>query len=96
MDWESESFDPKDPKRRFLDALLRVELSDGRVIEGALACYDKFCNLVLRDSAIVDVSKDASAATSLFGDDRKRLGSVMIPGEHIVKVSSTSTFGATK
>ena len=85
MDWEKGPVDSSDPKRRLLDELLRVELSDGRVIEGGLACYDKFCNLVLRESSIVDPSKDDDASTSLFGGDRKRLGSVMIPGEHIVK-----------
>lgn len=50
---------------------LRITLSDKRVVEGTLECYDGEMNLILTDC-------DQEGAN--------RLGTVMVPGKHVVKV----------
>lgn len=58
--------------RALLNEQLLVTLRDGRVVEGALECFDSNGNIVLRDA--VDVTREGSAAGS------HSLGLVLAPG----------------
>lgn len=67
--------------RRCLQKRLRVELSDGRVVEGILQCYDDSGNMIL--SHTIDVS---SRVNHLPGRQSYRMGTVLVPGKHQVNV----------
>jgi len=75
-------------RRKYIGQMVRVKLSDGRLIEGILTCLDKFCNLVLREAFSGEDPKEEGneEQVSLFGGQgRQFLGCVMVPGEHMVK-----------
>lgn len=70
---------------KYLRKHLKVTLSDGRVIVGFFLCTDSDMNLILGDSSEFEVS-----STSEDGklEKRRHVGSVMVPGSHIVKVEA--------
>ena len=89
-------------KERTMDELVRVELSDGRVLEGHLRCVDAERNLVLRDAFVthdaIDVLSGKTIDLSAVAgggeeegeevDLAKRIHfkSVVIPGPHVAKL----------
>ena len=64
---------------------VRVLLSDGRVVEGELECLDKTVNLVLRNTREFHEARGGVLSESL-GDSCKGIGTVMVPGPHVVSV----------
>ena len=52
-------------KERTMDELVRVELSDGRVLEGHLRCVDADRNLVLRDAFVTHDATDVLAGKTI-------------------------------
>lgn len=70
-----------------LSRQLRVELSDGRVIYGCLACTDPSQNLVLCNTEEYGPGAGNSAADKGAVVYRRHLGMVMVPGEHIVSAA---------
>jgi len=54
----------------YIDKQLRVEITDGRIIEGQLKVVDNAMNMILSDSITVT--------------DSQMIGTVMIPGEHVI------------
>mgnify|MGYP003706539831 CR=1 FL=1 len=65
----------------YLQKTVRVQVSDGRVIEGALQCVDKDMNLVLSQSIEYHGLSDVSSPQAT--DTIRSLGAVMVPGGHI-------------
>ena len=61
--------------RSWLSRIVRVKLTDGRVVAGTLRCIDRNRNLVL------------GSANERFGDGPPQtIGHVMVPGKHIVQL----------
>lgn len=58
--------------RAWLQELVHVELTDGRVVEGRLECFDKLGNMILSDAIEV--------ASANGNHSRCRLGLVLAPG----------------
>lgn len=65
---------PLDVLDDHIDAELTLRLKDGRVLEGTLAGYDQYMNLVLEE-----VEEDHEGST-------RRLGTVILRGNNIVSV----------
>jgi small nuclear ribonucleoprotein (snRNP)-like protein len=69
--------------RRWLDALLRVELSDGRVLTGKFGCFDKQKNILLvetREQRFLGSNK------CIKPDFERHLGLVLIPWQYAAAV----------
>ena len=64
---------------------VRVLLSDGRMVEGELECLDKAMNLVLRNSKEFHNARESVQSESV-GDAYKGIGTVMVPGPHVVSL----------
>jgi len=64
--------------RGFLHRVLRVQLSDGRLVEGTLECYDNLGNMILSNTT--DVSNKSKSRRT------HRLGLVLVPGHVQVSV----------
>ncbi len=58
---------------------IRIQLSDGRVVAGELACLDRDLNLVLFSAELLRDSPTAPADPIL-------LGTVTVPGRHITRL----------
>ncbi|KAL5611739.1 hypothetical protein BROUX41_000686 [Berkeleyomyces rouxiae] len=89
------------PSREFLGSLinkqLRVEIQDGRYFHGQLKCTDPDMNIVLNNVYEYQKSQNSPPIQSLGSEspplgntkpdlEHRALRSVVIPGEHIVKV----------
>lgn len=68
--------------RRLLHQMLRVELTDGRVMEGSLDCYDDSGNMILACTTDVTSKLDPSRARQ----KTYRMGTVLIPGHAQVNI----------
>ena len=66
-----------------LDGLLRVGLSDGRVIIGRFACLDKQRNILLTDAREVRFGAAKGEAGEPERSERQ-LGIVLAPRQHVV------------
>lgn len=64
--------------RSCLRRLLRVQLTDGRVVEGTLDCYDNLGNMILSNT--IDVSNKSKSQRA------HRIGLVLVPGHAQVTV----------
>jgi len=66
--------------KSLINKMLKIKISDGRVLVGSLLCTDKGENLII------------GSAAEYWGDqntgDARMLGLVMIPGKHIVSVAA--------
>lgn len=60
-----------------IDRRISLSLKDGRVLEGVLAGYDEYMNMVLEDTK----------ETFPSGSDERRLGSVVLRGNNVVSIS---------
>lgn len=67
--------------RKWLGKPFRVVITDGRILQGIFNCTDKDANIVLTMS---DEYLEE-------GQEARHLGSVMIPGKHIVSVHVDSS-----
>ncbi|KAI8885068.1 Sm-like ribonucleoprotein [Backusella circina FSU 941] len=56
---------------------LRIKITDGRVFIGTFVCVDKEKNIIL-----------AQAEEFRGGNEKRLVGLVMIPGNHLVKVET--------
>lgn len=65
---------PLDVLDEHIDGELTLRLKDGRVLEGTLAGYDQYMNLVLEE-----VEEDHEGST-------RRLGTVILRGNNIVSL----------
>ena len=75
--------------RGYLDRIVRVQVTDGRVVEGALQCIDKDMNLVLAQSIEYHGLEDVASGAAT--DTIRNLGFVMVPGPHVKAVVSKTT-----
>lgn len=50
--------------------VIKVSITDGRVVKGQLQCIDNSLNLIITDT--------------LSLPEQQKLGPIMVPGEHIV------------
>ncbi|ETV73756.1 hypothetical protein H257_11450 [Aphanomyces astaci] len=76
---------------QLLDQVLRVEITDGRILVGLFHCLDKDKNLILTETteyryANNHVKQDDSPTPSV-----RSLGMTLIPGRHVLKVSRQAT-----
>ncbi|XP_063976198.1 N-alpha-acetyltransferase 38, NatC auxiliary subunit [Diachasmimorpha longicaudata] len=73
----SEETSGKRKLRSWLNRLLRIKMTDGRVLTGAFLCTDRDANVIL-GSCEEFLSEDHTEA--------RALGLVMVPGRHIVSI----------
>ncbi|RHY29775.1 hypothetical protein DYB32_004858 [Aphanomyces invadans] len=64
-----------------LDQVLRVEITDGRILVGHFHCLDKDKNLILTDTTEYRYAAKDSTPPSV-----RQLGMTLIPGRHVVKI----------
>ena len=69
-----------------LDGLLRIGLSDGRVIIGKFACLDKQRNILLTDAREVrwSAAKGEDGEPERTERNERQLGLVLAPRKHVV------------
>ena len=60
-----------------VDTRVSVLLKDGRTLEGKLAGFDEYMNMVLQETV----------ETAVSGDEGRRLGSAVVRGSNVVSVS---------
>lgn len=61
-----------------------MSLSDGRVVEGTLECFDDSGNMIL--SCTTDVSAKVKRRRGVFEHQTYRMGTVLVPGNHQVSI----------
>ena len=66
---------PLDVLEKAMNQKLSLLLKDGRVIEGKLAGYDEYMNMVLSD------------VEENFEDNKRRLGTIILRGNNVVSIS---------
>jgi small nuclear ribonucleoprotein len=66
---------PLDVLEKAMDQKLSLLLKDSRVIEGKLAGYDEYMNMVLSD------------AEETMNENKRRLGIVILRGNNVVSIS---------
>ena len=68
--------------------IIRITIDDGRLIEGEFQCMDKDMNFVLGQAVEYHCIPAEDGGRILPADDvsSRQLGSVMVPGNHVVKV----------
>ncbi|MDR1404079.1 MAG: RNA-binding protein [Candidatus Methanoplasma sp.] len=60
-----------------LDKRVSLLLKDGRILEGKLAGFDEYMNMVL----------DETAENNAVGEEERRLGTVVLRGNNVVSIS---------
>ena len=86
---EAKEQTPKEQLTSYLGHRLRATLSDGRLITGTFHCVDRLRNLILHDAYEQAPSIDSGAATHLAPE--RRLGMIVVPGEHLIKCEIDKT-----
>lgn len=72
--------DPRAQIRSWLGKVLRIVITDGRIIVGYFVCTDRDANVILENSY--------EYAQPIGGNEEPRfLGSALVPGKHIVSVA---------
>ena len=66
---------PLDVLEKSINKKMSLQLKDGRVIEGKLAGYDQYMNLVLEESE------------EKSGETGRRLGTLVLRGNNVVSIS---------
>ncbi|HLE95936.1 MAG TPA: LSM domain-containing protein [Candidatus Thermoplasmatota archaeon] len=66
---------PLDVLERSLNKKMALQLKDGRVLEGKLAGYDQYMNLVLEE------------VEERGGSTARRLGTVLLRGNNVVSIA---------
>jgi len=73
--------------RKLLCEKLCVLCSDGRVFVGCFSCTDKDCNVILSNAATIQTLRmEGPTGVKLSKDVRRHVGSVFVPGEHVVRI----------
>mmetsp|Transcript_41092 Transcript_41092/g.128858 ORF Transcript_41092/g.128858 Transcript_41092/m.128858 type:complete len:108 (-) Transcript_41092:1636-1959(-) len=73
-----------------LGKIVRVHIDDGRAVTGVFKCIDEHRNFIIGETqeARPVTEEDVGGATRTVQDERS-LGSVMVPGEHVVRIEVT-------
>jgi small nuclear ribonucleoprotein len=66
---------PLDVLEKSVNQKLSLLLKDGRVIDGTLAGYDEYMNMVLNE------------VEETYNDTKKRLGTIILRGNNVVSIS---------
>ena len=83
------STSPLDEVKSLLGKNVRVYISDGRLIEGNLECLDRDLNFIVGNAfEYHGTTTDQSAAADIIGEGitSRRIGMVMVPGSHVIRV----------
>ena len=75
------SSDPRVKLRSWLGQILRIEITDRRVIVGGFACTDRDGNIILENSW-----EYAQASDYDEKQEPRMLGLALVPGKHIISV----------
>eukprot|EP00429_Kryptoperidinium_foliaceum_P058539 CAMPEP_0176078754 /NCGR_PEP_ID=MMETSP0120_2-20121206/39385_1 /TAXON_ID=160619 /ORGANISM="Kryptoperidinium foliaceum, Strain CCMP 1326" /LENGTH=97 /DNA_ID=CAMNT_0017412503 /DNA_START=27 /DNA_END=320 /DNA_ORIENTATION=+ len=74
--------DAKAMMKKLMDSVVRISVSDGRMICGQLWCQDNNRNFILLNVGEVRIGEDGE-------EHRRPLGPlVMVPGKHITKIEA--------
>mmetsp|Transcript_103068 Transcript_103068/g.291961 ORF Transcript_103068/g.291961 Transcript_103068/m.291961 type:complete len:143 (+) Transcript_103068:64-492(+) len=66
-----------------MDAVVRIEVSDGRLITGQLWCFDQMKNIIL-----LNCQETRPTAPGAEAEHRPLGPLVMVPGKHIVRIEA--------
>jgi small nuclear ribonucleoprotein (snRNP)-like protein len=82
-----------DSVRAQLDSLLRVTLTDGRVLVGRFSCFDKQRNVLLNETQEQRFAENADAppSTPQAPEFERHLGLVLVPRRHVAAVHAMSS-----
>ena len=80
---EEQKFGMSVDKSLVLGKLIRVLLSDSRIIEGILLCIDKHLNLIMGD-----VTEYHTCHTNIINKQTisRMIGTATVPGIHVIKI----------
>jgi len=78
-----------DQLRSYLGRQFRVEVSDGRVITGLFSCIDNDKNIVLKEC--IELQSFKIPNCDKIVEEHRVLGTVLIPGKHIVSCGIRKT-----
>ncbi|XP_030750782.1 N-alpha-acetyltransferase 38, NatC auxiliary subunit [Sitophilus oryzae] len=67
--------------RSWLNKTLKIRMTDGRTLVGVFLCTDRDANVILGSC-----SEYLPPDSTVFNEDTRMLGLVMIPGKHIITV----------
>ncbi|CAB3387427.1 Hypothetical predicted protein [Cloeon dipterum] len=67
--------------RSWLNRMLKIEMTDGRILVGSFLCTDRDANVILGNCCEYLGGDEQTAQ-----EDSRMLGLVMVPGRHIVSV----------
>ncbi|XP_022901507.2 N-alpha-acetyltransferase 38, NatC auxiliary subunit [Onthophagus taurus] len=74
--------------RSWINQLLRITMSDGRVLVGMLFCTDRDANIILGAcSEFLPEETDENGQVIKDVEEPRILGLVMVPGKHILNIS---------
>lgn len=83
--------------RSWLNQLLRITMTDGRVLIGMFFCTDRDANIILGAcSEYLPEEMDIDGITVKEIEEPRLLGLVMVPGKHIVNISVDQSDEASK
>ncbi|KRT81743.1 hypothetical protein AMK59_6164 [Oryctes borbonicus] len=83
--------------RSWLNQLLRITMTDGRVLIGMFFCTDRDANIILGAcSEYLPEEVDAEGVVMKEVEEPRILGLVMVPGKHIVNISVDQNEEASK
>ncbi|KAI4463122.1 small nuclear ribonucleoprotein-associated protein b and n [Holotrichia oblita] len=83
--------------RSWLNQLLRITMTDGRVLIGMFFCTDRDANIILGAcSEYLPEEVDADGVATKEVEEPRILGLVMVPGKHIVNISVDQSEDAPK
>lgn len=76
--------------RLWLNQILRIVITDERIIIGCFVCTDRDANVILENSWEYSPSSDGISRTD--NQEPRLLGLTLIPGRHIVSVAIMATY----
>lgn len=83
--------------RSWLNQLLRITMTDGRVLIGMFFCTDRDANIILGAcSEYLPEEVDTDGVATKEVEEPRILGLVMVPGKHIVNISVDQSEDAPK
>jgi len=65
----------------WLNACMKIEMTDGRTLIGQFLCTDRDCNIILGSCYEYAPYSESTA------DDPRVLGLAMVPGKHIISIA---------